>query len=114
MKKLLLIGLIMLSLAFAVWLVPYFLPPEVVSSRSACITNLEYLERLKGEWVGKNPKMADGKITEEDLFGEMWTQRIPKCPSGGDYHLGSVKENATCSVGGPAHSLQAARGKSSR
>jgi hypothetical protein len=105
MRRGILITCIIVSLAVAAaWLIPNYLPPRAVSSRSACITMLEYIQRLKNEWAARNQKSSGDVPTEEDLFGK---NGLPKCPSGGDYKIGSTKENPVCSIGGPAHSLPA-------
>ena len=88
-------------------IVPLILPPRTESSQSACTSNLEYLKRLKQEWAAKDGKTADAKPTEEDLFGASWTNRMPGCPAGGIYRIGTLSENPTCSLGGPAHSVRA-------
>jgi hypothetical protein len=83
---------------------PWILPPKVVSSRSACVANLEAIQRLKLEWSKSKGKSPDDTPTIQDLFGtNNGPNWMPSCPSGGEYRIGSVKEKPTCSLGPPVH-----------
>jgi hypothetical protein len=106
-RRLLLFALIVCLVALVGWILPYYLPARVVSARHACMGNLEYLQRLKKDWAAKNKKNGNDTPTEQDLFGKEWVQKMSKCPVGGDYRLGAVKEHPVCSIGGPGHSLPA-------
>src|SRR5213594_1269544 len=89
-------------LGTAVSLIPNLLPARAVSSRNACVTNLEQLKRLKQEWATKNLKSSDDTPTYKDLFGQAG---VPTCPAGGTYTLGRVKDDPVCSFGPPEHCL---------
>ena len=105
MKRVIIFALVVVPLVLAAWIVPYCLPPRAVSSRNACISSLEYLQRLKLEWAAKNQKSGNDIPTEQDLFGTNRLHGMLKCPSGADYRIGAVKEYPVCSRGGPGHSL---------
>jgi hypothetical protein len=109
MKRAILLSLIIVLLAVVGWILPNYLPARLVSARSACISNLEHLQRLKKEWAAKNQKSGNDIPTEQDLFGKDWEHRTFKCPTGADYRIGAVKEFPICSFGSPEHSLPARR-----
>ena len=97
----------MVLLAVAI-IIPNFLEPRSVSSVSACVANLKYIEEAKQRWASENNKKPTDIPSESDLFGE---GGLPGCPAGGSYHLGAVNEKATCTIGPPAHTLDYDRRK---
>src|SRR4051794_29667277 len=106
MRKLALvmIGLILIVLAYLK--APEFLGHRAISADGACMANLEALKRTKEEWRAAAPRKLDAQPTEGDLFGPSWTNRMPVCPAGGIYRIGSLSEDPTCSLGGPAHRVR--------
>jgi hypothetical protein len=97
--------ILVLGLASVLVIVPNILPPRVVLSRNACVTNLDYLRDKKAEWVRRSGSTSGVAPTERDLFGEDWIFRMPNCPAGGKYSIGRVGEDPVCSIGPPVHAL---------
>ncbi len=85
--------------------------PDLVKARagpghSACMRNLKVLIAVKATWALENHKTGQDAPLDSDLFGpDKFMRQKPKCPDGGAYHLGTVTEDPTCSLGGPRHSL---------
>jgi hypothetical protein len=77
-------------------------------SRKPCIPALKELDKAKITWankerfdaytcIGNLKQLEAAKATCTNGYGVM------KCPAGGDYVIGSVKEKARCSI--PGHTL---------
>ncbi len=64
-----------------------------------CIANLKNIEGAKASWTLEYKKLPADVPTEADLFGK--GRYIPVklcCPKGGTYTLGTVSEQARCSI----------------
>ena len=66
---------------------------------NACRSNLRTIEFAIQQWALEKRKRDDSEVSLEDLESYM-KDGIPRCPSGGEYTLGTVEEKPTCNVGG--------------
>lgn len=97
-------GLLAVLLVSAGFALPSLLPPRVVVSRNACLSNLKMIEGAKDTWALENKKTGTDTPTESDLFGSgAYIREAPTCPQGGIYRVGAVNEKPTCSLGGNEH-----------
>jgi hypothetical protein len=96
------IGLIVVTAGLIV--IPNVVPPRTISSPNACVANLKYIQRLKGEWVDRNHVPSNSIPSIADLFPQREAD-MPACPTGGQYRIGAVNEKPTCSIGPPVHTL---------
>src|SRR5262245_59567551 len=97
-KTLILLGCAALLLLAIALLVPNLLPPKTVSSRNACVANLEFIQRTKSDWAKRNGKGPSATPTESDLFGTDFSRTMPLCPAQGSYTIGKVGELPECSI----------------
>lgn len=77
--------------------------PIFVQSRrpcgNACVMNLRAIEGAKATWALENKKLPTDTPTDDDLFGAtLYIFEKPKCPQGGKYALGMIREKPKCSV----------------
>jgi hypothetical protein len=86
-------------------LLPLFFKPVSVSAQNACVSNLRGIQLRKSEWAQAHPGTPDRIVKMVDLFGDDWEGRMPSCPAGGRYTIGSLSELPTCSIGAPVHVL---------
>lgn len=86
--------------------VPNFVKARESSRAKACVANLKQIDAAKEQWAMDNNKQNGDDCNMTDLTeGESpYLKSIPSCPSGGDYTVGAVGTNPSCSIGG-AHSL---------
>jgi hypothetical protein len=66
-----------------------------------CISNLKLIDAAKTQWALEKQKNGDAVPTMSDLAPYM--KRVPACPAGGLYTVGSLSKPPRCSVKG--HSL---------
>jgi len=69
--------------------------------KTACNINLFVIKNAKRAWASLNHKPSTAIPTEDDLLPFLPGQKLPVCPSGGDYTLGGLNEDPTCSL--PEH-----------
>lgn len=74
-----------------------------VSQQNACINNLRQLDAAKQQWALENNKPPTAVPTERDVIPYLAGQKMPACPSGGQYSLNAVNQEPTCSI--PGHVL---------
>ena len=78
-----------------------FLSGEMrLARRNACIGYLKDLENGKAVWAAENHKTTNDIPTMADI--QKYIGKIPRCPSGGTYTLGTLTQTATCSINGHA------------
>lgn len=81
---------------------PYLVKTRQANTHSSCWVNLKQIQGAKETWAleHKQPRTAIPK--DSDLFGEDRNQHYmrskPVCASGGQYTIGPVGVNATCSL----------------
>ncbi len=84
--------------------IPNLVKARKSAARQACITNLKTIQGAKAIWALENKKGDNDTPSDADLFGPDKTIATkPGCPGGGTYSLGTVAENASCSI--PDHTL---------
>ncbi len=91
---------------FCTILILWILRPHVhpASPQAACIALLKQIEGAKATWALEGRKLPTDVPVAGDLFGEgRYIVKTPRCPAGGDYTLGAVREKPRCSI--PGHTL---------
>lgn len=78
---------------------PSFQRAREQAKNNACINNLRLIESAKDQWAIEENKPTGAEVTAEDIQ-EYIRNGIPVCPDGGTYTLGTVGNNAECSVHG--------------
>ena len=75
------------------------LPPREVRSFASCITLLKEIDGAKNTWCLENHKISSDVPTDTDLFGpDKYIREKPRCPLGGVYTIGAVKDKPTCTI----------------
>lgn len=83
--------------------VPSFMNARERSRAQACRSNLRQIQAAKEQWAMANNAGQTAEPTQAQLSPE-FIQTWPTCPSGGNYTIGNMGTNPTCSIGG-THSL---------
>jgi hypothetical protein len=78
--------------------IPNFVKARETSQKNACINNLRQIDAAKQQWAIENKKQSTDTSTMEDL--QRYLGKVPVCPEGGTYTIGSVGEKPTCSQAG--------------
>jgi hypothetical protein len=106
--KMLFLGMAFAVLLFAVFLVCcalFFDRREARTPTEVCIANLKQLDGAKGVWALEHLKQTNRVPNWDDILGDTnYIHRIPICPLGGTYTLGSFEEPPRCSI--PGHVLR--------
>ena len=85
----------------AAMVVPNFVKIRGQPSGMPCIINLQTIEGAKGIWALEMKKSTNDVPLDRDLFGpDKCITSKPRCPAGGTYKLGAVKDKPTCTVAG--------------
>lgn len=89
--------------------VPNFVRARESSRAKACVANLKQIDAAKEQWaMDFNKKDGDAcamsNLTTEGQQSHQYLKSTPSCPSGGNYTVGNIGTNPTCSIGAP-HSL---------
>jgi hypothetical protein len=93
-------------LVFAGMAIPSFIPAKTKSQRVACTFHLRAIANAKAQWARANSKQPTDTPTDADLYGETKPLRHKlECPRGGEYTIGAVKDNPTCSFADKGHKL---------
>jgi hypothetical protein len=74
------------------------------SPTAGCINNLRQIDGAKQQWALEKQKGTNDVPSVNDISPFMLHEEMPKCPVGGVYTLGPVRENPRCSITG--HVLQ--------
>jgi hypothetical protein len=82
--------------------IPNFVKARETAQHNMCINNLRQIEIAKRLWATDNNKKDGDAPTREDLLKNLGG-KMPVCPAGGDYTIGSMGEKPTCSH--PGHVL---------
>ena len=74
--------------------------PNLIKARKnaqveACNINLRTIHSTTQQWAFEKRKRDDSEVSLEDLES-YFKDGIPRCPSGGEYTLGTVEEKPTC------------------
>ena len=79
--------------------IPNLIKARINAQVNACKANLRTIEFAIQQWALEKRKRDDSEVSLVDLESYM-KDGIPRCPSGGEYRLGTVEEKPTCDVGG--------------
>ena len=79
--------------------IPNLIKARKTAQVNACKANLRTIEFAIQQWALEKRKRDDSEVSLVDLESYM-KDGIPRCPSGGEYTLGTVEEKPTCNVGG--------------
>src|SRR5262245_35309650 len=97
--------------ALAAVAIPAFIRGRTMSAADACTNHLRQIDAAKDTWALDHHKTTNDVPTWADIgpYLPRWLAEAgrdrPTCPAGGTYRIGSMSEYATCSIGGPLHSL---------
>ncbi len=100
------VGMVMVLLILPVGMgiaiaVPSFLRAREISRRNACQENQSRIDGAKQQWALESNQDASATPKWSDLVGEAsYLSRSPVCPSNGDYTIGAVGEDPSCSLSG--------------
>lgn len=76
-------------------------PAPVPDASQNCRSELHRISGAKEQWALENRKTRETVVTDADLVGPtLYMREMPKCPSGGSYTLGAVKDAPRCSIAG--------------
>ena len=85
--------------------VPNFIKARESSRTRTCVANLRQIEAAKEQWAMEMKKTSADTPAWADLVGAAaYMKAQPSCPSGGNYTIGDVATNPSCSIGG-THTL---------
>ena len=84
----------------AVIAIPSFASARVRAQRTACINNLRQIDGAKDQWALDNNQPPTATPDMGDLVGvaDGYIKSTPECPAGGDYTVGALAANPTCTV----------------
>ena len=81
--------------------IPNFIHAKSTSNESACINNLRQIDAGAQTWAAENNKQSSDTYTLVDIQDYFQRDRIPQCPSGGQYGpTFTVGQSPTCTVAG--------------
>jgi hypothetical protein len=67
------------------------------SIQNSCVNSLRQIDGAK-EQLALEKKLADTTVANADALAPYIHGGFPKCPGGGTYTIGSVREDARCSI----------------
>ena len=86
-------------------MIPNFIRARSNSNEKTCLNNLRQIDACAQMWAAENNKRSSDPYTLDDIKGYLRLNRIPECPSGGQYGPDfTVGTAPTCNVAG--HLLQ--------
>lgn len=79
--------------------VPNFVQARDSSRARSCVSNLKQIDAAKQQWAMDNRQPGDAAVAEGDIMPDyIKAAAFPTCPSSGDYTIGTVDEDPTCSL----------------
>ncbi|MDW8107535.1 MAG: prepilin-type N-terminal cleavage/methylation domain-containing protein [Armatimonadota bacterium] len=78
--------------------VPNFIGARERSRANACRSNLRQIQAAKEQWAMATNQGPTAEPNWNNLV-PTFIQRQPSCPSGGNYTIGNMSTNPTCSIG---------------
>ncbi len=75
-----------------------------IPQENDCVNNLRMMEAAKEQWALMEKKESGDEVKASDIIQFLGEGKMPKCPQGGIYSLGTIGTNAKCSH--PGHQLQ--------
>lgn len=85
---------------------PSFLPAKANAQKNSCIANLKQIEGVVEQWALQNNKTRQTKIEMDAIKLLFKSEKLPECPSGGTYSIGTVEETPRCSLAGKGHQIE--------
>jgi hypothetical protein len=80
-------------------------PERTRSASTHCLSYLKQIDAAKANWALESRKTDEDVPQWTDLVGnDKYMPEMPRCPQGGAYTIGKVRERPRCSV--PEHKLQ--------
>lgn len=80
----------------SLWVLGLLLSSCKVESTTSCYANLQTVDGAKQQWALDCGKNIGSKIKESDLVPS-YLRKVPRCPEGGQYHLGEIGTPPSCS-----------------
>src|ERR1043165_2270801 len=77
--------------------IPNFVRARNTAQQNACINNLRQIDGGKQQWALENKKTDTDTPTSDEVKLYIKNNRFPNCPSSGDYTVGAVNTDPTCS-----------------
>lgn len=86
--------------------VPQFIRSRAQSQMKTCLSSLRKIEEGKELWAIAEHQPANATCQMTDVVPN-YVKRVPECPTGGTYTVGTLDEKPECTIGtGPfAHKL---------
>jgi hypothetical protein len=82
---------------------PSFAKARGTAQNNACINNLRILDAAKEQWAMENRKVDGDPADIPGVLEYVKGARMPVCPRGGSYQIGTIGQTPRCSV--PGHRL---------
>jgi hypothetical protein len=86
--------------------VTWLIRARTESAAYSCVAALKSIDGAKATWALENQKGTNDTPTWEGIcvyLGHGRLEDIPRCPAGGKYTLGNMRETPACSIGGSGH-----------
>jgi hypothetical protein len=94
--------LLVVAVGILLWSVlyrPRHIHPSAITA--TCLHNLRQIGEAKAEWARASSKAPGDTPAWSDLVGTNRHLRVlPECPGGGTYTIGTVGEDARCTIAG--------------
>ena len=79
--------------------IPGFQKAREASQENACVNNLRVIEGAKDQYAIENNVGTGATPPLGQLYGDSnFVKKTPNCPAGGNYTIGAVGTDPTCSV----------------
>jgi prepilin-type N-terminal cleavage/methylation domain-containing protein len=85
--------------------VPNYLRARSSTRKSTCINNLRQIDSAKHQWAQEKKVVGTTAPDSDDLKVFLKGEAYPVCPSGGDYTIGALDTDPTCSKSDEGHVL---------
>ncbi|OQB94733.1 MAG: Type II secretion system protein G precursor [Verrucomicrobia bacterium ADurb.Bin118] len=77
--------------------IPNFVRARGTTQKNACINNLRQIDGAKHQWALENGMTDTDTPETSDLVGFFRGNIFPQCPIRGDYDIGTMAEDPSCS-----------------
>ena len=85
---------------------------RVITNQPSCLVNLRFIDGAKDQWALERNRSTNAVPTWDDIYPYLYPhikpgEKYPRldCPKRGTYDIGRAFGTATCSIGGPEHTL---------
>lgn len=79
--------------------IPNFMKARDTSRTKACVANLRQIDTGKVQYA-MDAKLTTGAAVAEANLVPDYVKVMPACPAGGNYTIGAIDTNPSCSLGG--------------